>query len=223
MVVNKLFLGLLNVLFILVFSISCNSVINQEKAENQQILNSREEIQKAKELLTSEKKIDRFTFSAVYMPWEYIVARENNGKLNEQMLKKKVAEINDLQYYTFHIEDNQENEEVLMAEIDSKEEYYQRIQYFSFEMQNDLKLVDGEDTLDCVLFHFERNYGIKSKATFSLGFPLTAKEKEEKDENPEIMNQDKVIIYDDHILGVGKLNIKIDQKNLNKIPEIRTQ
>jgi hypothetical protein len=219
---NKLFKYCFVLLFF-VGSVSCNSTVNQDRVEQKKIVNTPEEIQEAKKLLSAEKEIDRFTFTATYLPWEYIVAREQKGKLNKELLDKKVNEINDLQYYTFKIEDNQDNSELLMAGISSKDEYYERIQYFSFSMQQDLKLIDGEDTLACVLFHFERNYGLSSEATFSLGFPLTKIEQEEKNSNKDVMNTSKVLIYDDKALGVGKIYVKIDQKNLNKLPEIKTQ
>ena len=210
-------------LLLLFLIASCNNVVKTDKENNSIIKNTPEEIEEAKANLTSEKKIDMFTFSAIYKPWDYIIAMENKGKIGKAELEKKKEEINDLQYYTFKIKYNEDKIEMLMAGLSSKEEYYARIQYFSFAMQNDLKLIDGEDTLDCALFHFERTYGLASEATFSLGFPLTKQEQEQKRDNPEVMNNSKTLIYDDKALGVGKVYVKIDQKKLNNIPEIKTQ
>ena len=210
------------IIFFMFSSLGCSSVAKNDSPD-EKVVYSKEELEKAKENLSSEKKIDKFTFSAIYKPWDYIIAIENKGIISKAELEKKREEIFDLQYYTFKIKYNDDNVELLMAGLSSKDQYYGRIQYFSFEMQNDIKLIDGKDTLDCALFHFERTYGLASEATFSLGFPLTKEEEAEKRDNPEIMNKAKTLIYDDKALGIGRVYVTIEERKLNNIPEIKTQ
>jgi hypothetical protein len=119
-----------------------------------------------------------------------------------------------MQYLTFRISTPNLKSELLKAGISSLEEYNQRILYCSFQMQNDLKLLDGRDTLNCELFHFERVYNLAPYATFSLGFPLGKMECNGKQIN------DKTLIYDDKMFGVGRINLTIKGKDIENIPHL---
>lgn len=167
-----------------------------------------------------KKTIGDFTFSVLYKPYEYIVAKELRiSSISTETLKKKMNEIDELQYFTFRIEADNANTELLRINLASENEYNSRIEYFSFNMQKDLKLIDGKDTLDCVLFHFERVYNIAPYATFVLGFPLVDSKK--KKEDKQVLNN-KVFIYDDKVFGTGKIYLTIKAENSNNIPQLIT-
>ena len=124
-------------------------------------------------------------------------------------LKNKIEEYKGLQYFTFRIS-TESRTELLKKNLTETNDYYGRIQYFSFDMQKDLKLIDGKDTLDCVLFHFERVYGIAPYATFVLGFP-----------NSKQIN-DKTLFYDEKVFGAGRIYLTIRSKNIKRLPEVIT-
>lgn len=167
---------------------------------------------KGKEVLQTEKKVEDYTFSALYRPVDYLaLADMANEPFDEQRFKKKKEQYEGLQYFTFKISAEGQNTELLKVNLKSKDDYYKRIEYFSFKMQNDLKLIENSDTLDCVLFHFERVYNIAPYALFTVAFPEGN------------TNTDKTIFYDDNILGVGRIFLKVKAENINAIPELTTK
>jgi hypothetical protein len=169
------------------------------------------------------KKIGKFAFSALYKPYEYLALQElKSGGVNRKVLDEKKAEYEGLQYFTFRISVDSQNEELLKVDLKSDKEYYSRIEYFSFDMQNDIRLIDGVDTLNCSLFHFERVYGLAPYATFVLGFPLTKAETSDRTAYKKTALKDKTLLYEDKIFGSGNIYMTITAENLNAIPELLT-
>lgn len=160
--------------------------------------------------LKVEKTIEEFTYTLQYKPTEYVALMElKKDSVRSLELNKKMEEYDGLQYYTFRISTDSRME-LLKKNLKEGNDYYGRIQYFSFDMQKDLKLIDGKDTLDCVLFHFERVYGLAPYATFVLGFPLTEG------------TNNKTLFYDEQIFGAGKIYLTVQSKNCKKLPSVIT-
>ncbi|MCL4816895.1 MAG: hypothetical protein QY303_10325 [Vicingaceae bacterium] len=99
--------------------------------------------------------------------------------------------------------------DILSEGIEDENEYYERLNYFDQEAQIDMKLVDGSDTLSCLLYHFERNYGIAPFNNIVLSFPGRKNQQN---------SHDKVFIFDDKVLGLGTVKIKIEKELVKKIP-----
>jgi hypothetical protein len=164
--------------------------------------------------LSVEKNIGEITFSALYKPYSYLAVMElKNDSLNEKKIKSKIKEYEGLQYFTFKIAANNQQQELLRVNIGSEGDYYSRLEYFSFEMQHDFKLIEGKDTLDCALYHYERVYGLAPYATLVLGFPFAKGEQQKPYQN-------KTISYTDKIFGAGKVNMTFKGENLNRIPAL---
>jgi hypothetical protein len=160
--------------------------------------------------LKVEKTISDFTYTLQYKPLEYVALLElKKQEVSKAELKNTMEQFSGLQYYTFQISADTQDE-LLKMNLSEKNEYYSRIQYFSFDMQKDLKLIDGKDTLDCALFHFERVYGIAPFARFVIGFPTTNG------------TNDKTLFYDEKIFGSGKVYLTIQAKNNNQLPAVIT-
>jgi hypothetical protein len=158
--------------------------------------------------LKVEKMIGEFTYMFQYKPAEYVAIMDiKKDNIKKPELDKKMEEYNAFQYYNFRIS-TEAGGELLKKNVVNENDYYGRIQYFSFDMQKDIKLIDNKDTLDCVLFHFERVFGLAPYATFLLGFPL-----KEKD-------CDKTLYYDDKIFGAGRMYLTIKSKNIKNIPSV---
>lgn len=166
-----------------------------------------------------QKKVSDFTFSAIHKPLEYLALQElkNQDVINQKQVKEKIEAYSGLQYFTFRIAAEAQSNELLKVNLSSEDEYYKRIEYFSFKMQDDLKLIDGEDTLSCSLFHFERVFGLAPYATFLLGFPqITNETTNHKKKN----SRSKTLLYDDRMFGVGKIYMTFKEENLNQVPEL---
>lgn len=160
--------------------------------------------------LKVEKTIGEFTYTTQYKPLPYVALLElQKENVSAVELKQKMDEYSGLQYFTFQISTDSQDE-LLKKNLSETNEYYRRIQYFSFDMQKDLKLIEGKDTLDCELYHFERVYGIAPYARFVLGFPKTNN------------NDDKTLFLDEQIFGSGKIYLTVQAKNSNQLPAVIT-
>src|SRR5690606_6843962 len=113
-------------------------------------------------------------------PIEYMLYKKNNDSLRSK-------DFEDLHYFDFTLS-HKNLTEYLKINLQEKEDYYHRLKYFSFDIQNDLSLVDGKDSSKCVFSHFERTYGITPYIKIVLAF----------DKNKESTN-DLFFVYHDHI------------------------
>lgn len=169
--------------------------------------------------LKVEKRIGDITYSALYKPCAYVAMMDIGKKeLTAERLKEKVKEYEGMQYFTFKITAPDQGQELLKWKIQSDQEYYSRLEYFSFNMQKDFKLIDGKDTLDCAMYHFERVYGLEPSATFVLAFPLLTQEQAGSGKRSYT---DKTIGYTDQVFGGGNIYMTIRGEDLNRLPEIK--
>jgi len=127
------------------------------------------------------KKIGTVDYSLTYVPADYMIATNHRNELETMRSSERDsmrAEYNAYNYFIYQITIDNFNQELARYELASPEAYQERIDYYTFRMQEDLKaLVDG-DTLPCVVYHFERNFGISPENRFLIGFPKSEAEKE---------------------------------------------
>lgn len=158
----------------------------------------------------NKKKINDFEFAILYKPIDYIIAMESKNKsISKDSILKRKKKFKGYQYYTFKIRSFKDNEFFRTGMI-SENEYYERLEYFVSDAQNDITLVEGKDTIPCAVYHFERNYGVSPYNSIVLAFA-------EKD---SLLKYDKLFIYEDKILGLGKIAIKLKASELSALPKL---
>lgn len=159
--------------------------------------------------LSVTKNLDNINYRLLYKPIDYIVAKELiNNAIKKNEIESRKKELGNMNYFTLRIE-SKTSEELMRVNIKSEDEYYHRLEYFMGYMQDDIYLVDGTDTINPSLFHFERNYGLAPFNDFVLGFNKSNKDA-----------QDLYFIYNDQVLGTGKISIKINKEDISDIPNI---
>jgi hypothetical protein len=102
-----------------------------------------------------------------------------------------VADRGDFDYYSLRIVSKEGNIPVLKHPAWTIGDYQQRVQHIAFDMQQDIKLLRGQDTSHCALYHFERSYDVTPFTTLMLAFPADADAGE------------ATFLYDDKALGLG--------------------
>jgi hypothetical protein len=159
------------------------------------------------------KDVGEFTFSLQYKPLDYITLMNVSPgtTVTQQRMDSARSQISDMEYYTFSIKVNGFNDELLKYNIKDMKEYYYRVEYFSFIMQQNISMLSGKDTIPCALYHFERSYGISPEAKMVLGFP-----------NMPVSN-DRVFICNDEVLGTGTIKLTIEKENIIHIPNLLIQ
>src|ERR1700751_4964497 len=135
-------------------------------------------MQDEKHGLSKKKEIEDITFSIQYKPVNYIICLENKQEqLADSLVKRRANELEGARYFDLSIGLTEGEGEILKYHLTSVPEYDSRIKYFAFDMQKDIKLVEGNDTLDCMMFHFERAYDVSPYSKFLLAFPISGKNK----------------------------------------------
>ena len=163
--------------------------------------------------LRKTKEIEDMVYTLQYTPLEYVIAMEKlKDTLSSEEVTKRKDELKDMQYFTLKIEAKNNNLELLRYKLESDEEYQDRVHYFSFDMQKDIYLMDGKDSIPCALYHFERNFGVAPYAKFVLGFETSQGN----------VIEDKKFSLNDRVFNVGRINIKINKNSIKSIPKIKT-
>lgn len=195
------------VLFISVFIlISC------EKNRNLELDEYVKHIENIDNGFCVEKEIDELNFKLIYKPIDYVLSYElRNGSLSKDSVNVRKVGLKGYQYFTLQIRSKKDNE-ILKSGIQNENEYFERLEYFMSAAQDDLFLIDGLDTLPCLVYHFERNYGLAPTNNMLLAF-------EEKKNSQQI--NDKKILFDEKVLGVGKILISIKANDLEKLPTLK--
>lgn len=163
--------------------------------------------------LKKEKKIGDFSYRCFYKPASYIALREtvNSGnKIEPLTISKRESELQKLHQFNFDIVSKDGKHSVLVTGVNSQEEQSARVNYFVSHAQQDFKLIQGQDTLPCVLYHFEQTFGLSPLNTIVLGF--------EKKENKE---GDLQLIYDSRLLNNGEIKFLYTESKIKNIPRLK--
>lgn len=159
--------------------------------------------------LTDSQQQDYITSTLTYLPSDWLAVNEISNQYPQQIAAAQ-KEYEGLELYRLRVAATSGQGDVLQLQAASTDEYYHRVEYFSFGLQNDLRLLVGPDTLPCRLFHFERNYGAAPYMDFMLGF-------DQKEGN----NFDRTLIYDDRVYSGSTIQLTIPFKNINSIPNLQ--
>jgi hypothetical protein len=182
--------------------------MNQQKLRPEQYVTW---IQQGSNGLKKEKTINDIIYSAQYKPLPYIICEEERtAQIADSTLRKKTNQLGDMQYYNFKIELKEAQTELIKYGISTTTDYAARVNYFSFDMQRDIKLVQGGDTLPCLLYHYERVYNTGNFGMFSLGF---AKGK--------ALN-DRTLIFFDHGFNKGIIKFFFAGTDIKNQPQLET-
>jgi hypothetical protein len=162
--------------------------------------------------LVKDKEMDELKFSVLFKPSEYIICQEERSeKISTALCAKKLDEMSELEYYDLKIELKDGQEEILKHDLSSSSQYGKRVEYCSFQMQKDIVMLNGSDSIQCAMLHFERAFDIAPYATFLLAFP----KQKGKDEN-------RTIILHDKLFGKGILKFQFKGRELNNLPKLKT-
>jgi hypothetical protein len=153
------------------------------------------------------------TYELIYRPAELIALQRAEGdssfRKNYEVEKAALA---GYQYYVLTAKTSS-GENIISYKSSSAQEKQTRSNYYSFAMQKDIRLVDGTDTLKCIMFHHENAYGVLPYTNFLLGFPLLENTSANK-------NQRKVLVFSDRVMGVQSASLALREEDFDRIPQL---
>lgn len=166
--------------------------------------------------LIRERKIGPYMLRCELKPAAYIVLKEKFKETKNIDMPLKMDEIKDAgKMYHFYIKLSSEMQnDILKKDIQSEQELYGRIEYFTHAVQSDLFLLTGADTLPCSYYLFERNFGAGAISTMLLGFDS---ERIDSDSEKQL-----TLLFDDHVLGIGPVQFAFKTKDIKRTPTMNT-
>ena len=165
--------------------------------------------------LCVKKKVGNFEYIAQFKPSDYIVVQEEKQKtLNTSLVEERKAALGDESYYfNLRIKTIDKAASPLTFELSSEQAYQDRLGYFVYDMQQDLYLLQNEDTIYCTLYNFARNYETAPFLDFALAF---------SNGNKINLKEDFTFILEDKKLGTGIIKMNFEKNNLLNTPVLKT-
>ena len=145
---------------------------------------------------------ENFNFSVQYKPLEYIAIMEQRNNASEETVARRTKELKG---------QSLKGEDVLKSGIQEEKEYYNRLNYLSTFLKQDLYIIQGKDTLSPALYQFERNYGLAPYAIAVVAF-----------EEPDSTHKyNKEFIIQDKVFTQQELRLKFNQEQIKKTPTLK--
>ena len=145
-----------------------------------------------------------------YRPHELVVLQEARPEhvANRAAFDARLANIGDVQYYDL-VFSTESGESFLQYNIGEEHDFYTRLDYFNHYFQDDLQLVDGGDTLSCLMYHHERPLGAAPYNHILLAFPAGS--------DPAATKQ---LLINERAMGLGRLCLTVEGDAIHDIPEL---
>lgn len=161
--------------------------------------------------LNKSKEIADIRFDLSYMPAESMAFLElRTEEYDYPKFQETCNHYADMTYFNFRIEVIDGTGELLKYKLESPSQYEARVKYMSFEMQKDIYLVQGKDTLLPGLFQFERIFEVAPYSTLMLSF----------DNKRFNRNNEFTIVYNDKLFEKGFVKFNYKNKQLINVPNI---
>lgn len=174
------------VFFLLTIFASCSG--NLEKKEYMEWVRDPENGLHVKE------KSGEFEFDLQYLPSDYVWITSGM----DPNARKSSSE-----QFILTIQPVDQSKDFIKGFVQNETERQERLYYFSYQFQNDLRLAENNQSKPCALFHFERQHDVKSGRTFLLGFEPTDPSAEEM----------KLMIESPYFSSLP-ISLKISKKNI---------
>ena len=193
---------LISCICLLILIVSCSKEKKNENFDDSEIRYRYYQLEKIGwKSKTYTQVVDNINFTAVEVPIQYYLLKDQGN----QNLKKvdSIYEQNKTdRVIEFSFQDK--NEEDLLQEKYTKLDYQKTVEYMSFKIQKDFKVVTNnkKDTIQCAGVAFERNFKIAPNNKVMLYFSGI---------NPNDMIQ---LIYQDNLFQKGTLKFSFKEKIL---------
>ncbi|MEL6588687.1 MAG: hypothetical protein AAFQ68_01325 [Bacteroidota bacterium] len=159
--------------------------------------------------LHKTKEVGAYRIETQFLPADMMASLSMRGPYQkakwEDAIQAKQSELN----FQLSLSTLDRQETVLRYDLESPAEYQDRVYYFSYEIEHDIRLIAGEDTLKPILCHFVRSYDLSPNLKCMLTFERSAKQ-----------TSDIRLIWEDNLLGMGPLHFNFDPQQLENTPAL---
>ena len=125
--------------------------------------------------LLVKKELGEVSFSAQFKPYDFIVLNEEKEyNLSTELVNARRKKLEGMSYYNLRIA-TVDHTDILAKGVSDKAYYMQRLDYLSYDFQQDVTLVTESDSINCSLYHFVQGHGVVPYVDMVLGFPIEQK------------------------------------------------
>lgn len=211
---------------VIIAVVSCHSreakeQLNEESEETTEVKNYTEEKVTVQEFVTwcadknnklcKSKDISDIRFNLTYMPAPSMAFLELRTETYDfPKFQETCDHYAEMTYFNLKLEVIDGTGELLKYKLQSPAQYDQRVKYMSFDMQKDICLVQGKDTLLPGLFQFERIFEVAPYSTVMVAF----------DNKKFNRDNEFTIIYNDKLFEKGFVKFNYKNKQLINLPNI---
>lgn len=161
--------------------------------------------------LAKMKKINDIDFKIAYLTAPQLAYMELKGRpYSKEEFEQTLQNYTSMTYFNFRVELNGGSGELLKYQLHSAQQYDQRINYMAFGMEKDICLVQGTDTLNPGMYHFERIYDVAPYATVMLAFD------NKKFDKTKAFS----VIYNDRLFNKGYIKYMYKSNQLIDLPNL---
>lgn len=155
-----------------------------------------------------------FDFELQYKPhtYEALMQFSHPKAVNQEQVNEHIDAIKGHQYLNLTIS-SQQGENIIEQVASSDEGQADRQTYFLYGMRENLYLLQGQDTLPCLMFHQEQDPTNKSRKRFLLSFAG----------HTNTQNQGCKLLFEDAVLGTGPVSLELPAKRFENMPSILYQ
>lgn len=160
--------------------------------------------------LKVSKTMEGINFSAQYKPLDYVIVKQAKQlRLPQSKYDSLYNKYEGMTYYVMSLSLDKAGQQILKYKLGGTDTYSNRVKYFSFHVEKDISVIQGEEVLKPAMCHFERDYGVSSELKLLLAFSGVDETK------------DATLRYEDNIFGLGRIKLKIKEENIANIPLVK--
>ena len=161
--------------------------------------------------LNKSKEMSEFKYNLAYMPVQSLAYLElRTEQYDEVKFQKACEHYTDMTYFNLKIELPNGSGELLKYQLQSPRQYEDRVKYISFNIQNDIYLVQKTDTLNPGLCQYERIFEVAPYATVMMAFDSKKFNKE----------KEFTIVFNDKLFNKGFIKFNYKNGQLINVPNI---
>ncbi|AFC23411.1 hypothetical protein [Saprospira grandis] len=166
--------------------------------------------------LRKTKVVAGLELDLAYRPSDALILLKTNSEeefLNLDLDKERSA-YKDLQYYYLRLrvrDREKEGTTLLNWQVYDQAASKRRLQYLSFDMAEDILLIDGGDSLKPSLYQFERSYNMSKYGGFLLAFKT----------NENSKKADKTFVLDSEEFQIAPIKLFFSGEQIKNTPKIK--
>ena len=165
-------------------------------------------------ILTNNKSINGVLYKMKYIPIEYMILKSDFCKkevFDEKKYFQEYSVNKNTLFFNLIISDESKSFKVKKLILD-KSEYTAALEKSNVQLQENIKLIIGEQIIPCVLCHLEPPSSIKPDLRISFEFDISEK---------KLGKEDFLITMNDQLLDNGLIKFRFLNEELNRLPKLK--